>query len=61
MPMTAEQKKDVKERLARAKKAIKTATVDIADAKRAGLDVTEEEKELKRMRDLTRGIERVYG
>ena len=61
MPLTTEQTKDVKERIARAEKALKDATLDVQNAKRAGLDVAEEEKEVKRLRDLTRGIKRVYG
>ena len=61
MPLTAEQRKDVKERIARAETALKDATLDVQNAKRAGLDVTEEEKEVKRLRELTRGIKRVYG
>jgi len=61
MPMTTEQKADMKVRIKKAEVVIKDAFIDIAAAKRAGLDVAEEEKEAKRIRDLLRGVKRVYG
>jgi len=61
MPLTKEQSTQMKARIKKAEVVIKDAWTDIAAAKRAGLDVAEEEKEVKRIRDLLRGVKRVYG
>jgi len=46
--------------LGKAEAAIKDVTVDLTNAKRAGLDVAEQEKELNILRKTIRGIKNVY-
>lgn len=46
--------------LDKAEKAIVEVTVDLRDAKRAGLDVVAQEKELNILRKSIRGIKNVY-
>lgn len=46
--------------LEKAEVAIKDVTVDLANAKRAGLNVAEQEKELNVLRKTLRGIKNVY-
>ena len=44
----------------KAERAIKEVTVDLSDAKRAGLNVAEQEKELNLLKKSIRGIKNVY-
>ena len=60
MPLTKQQLVQMASTLGKAEKAIKDVTVDLRDAKRAGLDVTEQEKELNILRKTIRGIKNVY-
>ena len=61
MPLTKEQSADMKHRLKEAEVVLKDAFIDIAAAKRAGLDVADMEKEAKRIQTLWRGVKGVYG
>jgi len=60
MPLTKEQKVQMAITLGKAEEAIKDVTIDIKDARRAGLDVAEQEKELNVLRKTIRGIKNVY-
>lgn len=60
MPLKKEQLVKMAMILDKAETAIKDVTVDLADAKRAGLDVAEQEKELNLLRKSIRGIKSVY-
>ena len=60
MPLTKEQIVKLGLTLGKAEKAMKDVTIDLRDAKRAGLDVTEQEKELNILRKSIRGIKNVY-
>jgi len=61
VPLTKEQKTQIKGNIQKAEVALKDAVVDIATAKRAGLDVSEQEKEVNRIRIMLRGVKAVYG
>jgi len=60
MPLTKEQLVKMASTLGKAEKAIIDVTIDLKNAKRAGLDVTEQEKELNILRKTIRGIKNVY-
>ena len=60
MPLTKEQLAQMALTLGKAEKAIIDVTIDLKNAKRAGLDVTEQEKELNVLRKTIRGIKNVY-
>jgi len=60
MSLTKEQMVSLATTLAKAEAGIKDVTVDLVNAKRAGLDVAEQEKELNLLRKTIRGIKNVY-
>lgn len=60
MPLTKEQQVKLTATLGKAEEAIKLVTKDIADAKRAGIPVADQEKELSLLRKSIRGIKNVY-
>lgn len=60
MPLTKEQLVKMVMDIDRAEKGLKDVEFDIRQAKRAGIDVLEEEKELSRMRKSIRGLKAVY-
>ncbi len=60
MPLTKKQLVQMSSTLGKAEEAIKDVSTDIKDAKRAGLDVTAQEKELNVLRKTIRGIKNVY-
>ena len=60
MPLTKEQIVKLGLTLGKAEKALTDVTIDLRDAKRAGLDVAEQEKELNILRKSIRGIKNVY-
>jgi len=60
MPLTKEQLVKLSLTLGKAEQAIKDVTVDLKDAKRAGLDVSAQETELNVLRKSIRGIKNVY-
>lgn len=60
MPLTKEQMVKLSATLEKAEAAIKDVTIDLANARRAGLDVSEQEKELNVLRKSIRGIKNVY-
>lgn len=60
MPLTPKQLEEVKSNIDRADKALKDATADISIAKRAGIDVTDMEKELREVKERLRRMKAVY-
>lgn len=60
MPLTKEQLTEIKKNLDLAEGAIKTATSDIAIARRAGIDVVDMEQELKEVKERVRRMKAVY-
>jgi len=60
MPLSKEQMVQLSETLRKAETSIKDVTIDLTNAKRAGLDVAEQEKELNILRKTIRGIKNVY-
>jgi len=60
MPLTKEQMVKLSATLGKAEAAIKDVTIDLNNAKRAGLNVAEQEKELNVLRKTIRGIKNVY-
>jgi len=60
MPLTKEQMVSLSATLEKAEEALKGVTKDVADAKRAGIPVAEQEKELSLLRKSIRGIKNVY-
>jgi len=60
MPLKKEELADIKVNLDKAERAIKDATVDIATARRAGIDVADMEKELKEVKERVRRMKAVY-
>lgn len=61
MPMTKEQMAGIKENLAKGERAAADAAIDIATARRAGIDVADMEKELKEVKERLRRMKAVYG
>lgn len=61
MPISPEKLRDLQARMKTAQEAIKVARLDLNDAKRAGIDVADQEKDLQRMETALRGMSRVYG
>jgi len=61
MPLSKEQLTGVQSGIKKADDAIKIARIDIATAKRAGIDVTDQEARLKEMSDQIRKMRAVYG
>lgn len=61
MPLSPEQQKEVKEGIKNAEALLKDAKADIATARTAGIDVTEQEKQLKELIQTIRKLKAVYG
>jgi len=61
MPLTADQQKQVKEGIKAAEALLKDAKADIATAKTAGIDVAEQEIQLKQLIQTVRKLKGVYG
>lgn len=60
MPLSQEQLIQMKENLDKAEAALKDAQLDIAQAKRAGIDVTQMEKDAQEMRAQIVKLRTVY-
>jgi len=61
MPLTADQQKQVKEGIKAAEALLADAKADIATAKTAGIDMTEQEKQMKELIQTIRKLKAVYG
>lgn len=61
MPLTAEQQKEVKAGLKAAEESLNTAKADMKTAKRAGIDVTAQEEQVKELELKLRKMKAVYG
>lgn len=61
MPLNKEQLAQVKEGINKAQAALKVASSDIATAKRAGIDVGDQEILAKELREQIRKMHAVYG
>lgn len=61
MPMSGERRKQIADGLKQTKERIAEAKIELSKAKRAGLDVTELEKQLRVLETSYKAVERVYG
>lgn len=61
MPLTAEQQREVKEGIKKASDLLKDAKADIAVAKTAGIDVADQETQMKELVQKIRKLKAVYG
>ena len=61
MPLSAKDLGHIRDQIKEAKKAIKDARADLATAKRAGIDVSEQEAILRDLEARVRKMEIVYG
>ena len=61
MPLTADQQKQVKEGIKAAEALLKDAKADIATARTAGIDMTDQEKQVKELLQTIRKLKAVYG
>jgi len=60
MPLTKQQLAEIKDNLDKGERAAKDAAIDIATARRAGIDVADMEKELKEVKERLRRMRAVY-
>ena len=61
MPLTKEQQTMIKDGITSANKSLAEAKVDLTTAKRAGIDVTEQEKQVQELTLQLRKLKAVYG
>lgn len=61
MPLTTEQAKEVKDGIKAAEGLLKDAKADIATARTAGIDVTDQETQMKDLLKKIRMLKAVYG
>lgn len=61
MPLNTKQLADIKTNIGLAEKGLKEARSDIAVAKRAGIDMTGQEKEANELTQQIRRLKAVYG
>lgn len=61
MALTEDTKRQVNEAIMKGEKAIKEVEKDINEARRAGIDVTEQASEVKKQKDRLRMMKGVYG
>lgn len=61
MPLSAKDLASIRDQIKQAKKAIKEARADLATAKQAGIDVSEQEAMLRDLEARVRKMEIVYG
>jgi len=61
MPLSPEQQKEVKEGIKNAETLLKDARADIATAKTAGIDVADQETQVKDLMRKIRSLKAVYG
>jgi len=60
MPLTKTQLAEIKDNLDKGERAAKDAAIDIATARRAGIDVGDMEKELRDVKERLRRMKAVY-
>jgi hypothetical protein len=61
MALTTEQLKKIKSDIAGAEKALTDATTETNQARRAGIDVTDTDEQIKELRGKIRKMKAVYG
>lgn len=61
MPLNNEQLKHIRQSVKKAEESLRDASADIATAKRAGIDVADQEANARELRDRIRKMRAVYG
>lgn len=61
MALSEDQREMIKQRIEQAEEQIPEAEKDLADAVKAGIDVSGEQKRLSELKDRIRKMKRVYG